>query len=254
MNVLNLLVSLGLPSAIIAMAAMAYLFKEKYENISKASLIIAISLAALLGVYQLVGLIFGRDVSIKTNPGNFSALTINDRVQPAVISVYKGSKVIKKDTFLASDSAQVAARPLKLSYFDSSRFSVLAGQYAQGLLSFQILRDNGWRPATTFGDRSGETPRYWFTHKVFVGNEIELGDTGDSGVLSLKFLAIKDNRAQVRLSLQGQSKPTPRSVGILNKGLEPQDFEGLPTFYIAVREANFSKNWAAFSVFQYRGY
>jgi len=253
MDILKLLVSLGLPTAIIAMAAIAYLFKDKFEKISKAALIIAVSLAALLGVYQLVSLITGKDISVSATPKNFSAMTLAGRIQPANLTVYKGNNSVANKTYAAIDSIGFSARPLTLAYHDSNRFTVTYGAFGQGVLNYQTLRDNGWRPSTEVV-AAAETPRYWFTHKVFVGQEIELGDSGDSGILSIKFLSIKDHRAQIRLSLKGHSRPKPRSVGILNKGLEAQDFEGLPTFYIAVREANFGENWAAFSIFQYRGY
>ena len=253
MDVFKLLVGLGLPSAIIAMAAIAYLFKDKYEKVSKASLIIAISLGALLGLYQLVALITGKDVSLLVRQDNFSAITFDGRVQAAQVNVYKGDKLIKSKSFAAFDSTTFSKRPLSLSYADSSRFHIMSGPFAQGQLSFQVLRDIGWRPATVVISRV-DAPRYWFTYKVYVGNEFDLGDTGDSGILRLKFLAIKDDRAEIRLILKGRAKPMPRTVGILNKGLSAQDFDGLPTFYIAVREANFAENWAAFSVFQYRGY
>lgn len=254
MEILKLLASLGLPSAIVAMAIIAYLFKDKYDKISKASLVVAISLAGLLGVYQLVALIVGKDVIVSAKPENFSAINSEGRISPAEIRVLKGDNVVKKKTFAAFDSLSIANRSLTLNYADSSRFRVMSGAFAQGVLNYQVLRDNGWRPGSEV-QRGSQTPRYWFTHKVFVGgDEVMLGDTGDAGTLSLKFFAIKNDRAQVRLILKGQSKPTPRSVGILNKGVEAQDFEGLPTFYIAVREANFSEKWAAFSIFQYRGY
>lgn len=253
MDVLKLLVSLGLPTAIIAMAAIAFLFKDKFEKEAKAALIIAVALAALLGLYQLLALITGKDIAVSSTPTNFSAMTADGRVQAAKLTVYKGNKTVAKKTFAALDSAGFSVRPLTLAFGDSNRFQVKYGSFGQGVLNFQILRDNGWRPSSEAVSKA-ETPRYWFTHKVFVGQEIELGDTGDSGILSIKFLSIKDHRAQVRLSLKGRGKPVPRSVGIVNKGLEAQDFKGLPTFYIAVREANFSENWAAFSVFQYRGY
>jgi len=253
MDILKLLVSLGLPTAIIAMAAIAYLFKDKFEKVSKAALIIAVALAALLGLYQLLALVTGKDISIAATPRNFSAMTLDGRIQPADIVVYKGDKALANKTYAAFDSIGFSTRPLTLAFHDSNRFQVTYGAFGQGILNFQTLRNNGWRPSTE-AVATAETPRYWFTHKVFVGQEIELGDTGDSGILSIKFLSIKDHRAKVRLSLKGRDKPLPHSVGILNKGLEAQDFEGLPTFYIAVREANFGENWAAFSVFQYRGY
>ena len=254
MDVLKILVGLGLPSAIIAMAAIAYLFKDNYDKISEASLIMAISLAALLGLYQLVALITGRDISIAVQPANFSAITADGKIHSAEVQVYKGDKAVKREIFAAIDSVAFSNRLLTLGFADSSRFRVIKGAFAQGMLNFQVLRDNGWRPGTEV-PQTGQTPRYWFTHKVYVdGDDVVLGDTGDSGILSLKFFAIKENRAEVRLILKGRDKPRPRSVGILNKGLGAQDFEGLPTFYIAVREANFSENWAAFSVFQYRGY
>ncbi len=253
MDVIKVLISLGLPTAIIAMAAISFLFKDKFEKLARAALIIAISLAALLGVYQLIALVTGKDVSIAATPKNFSAITEMGRMAPAKVTVFKGDKQLVSKTFAAFDSAEFATRPLTLEFYDSTRFSVMSGPYVQGSLNHQVLRDNGWRPATQVV-APGETPRYWFTHKVYVGQEIELGDTGDSGVLGIRFLAIKDNKAVVRLNLQGHGRPVPRSVGIPNKGLGSQDFEGLPTFYIAVREANFAEKWAAFSVFQYRGY
>jgi hypothetical protein len=254
MDILKILVGLGLPSAIIAMAAIAFLFKDKYDKVSKASLILSISLAGLLGLYQLIALITGRDISVVVQPNNFSAITADGRIHPVDVMVHKGDKVVKKVTYSAFDSVSFSNRLLTLGFADSNRFKVMNGAFSQGRLNFHVLRDNGWRPGNEV-PQEGRTPRYWFTHKVYVdGDDVVLGDTGDSGILSLKFFAIKDNRAQVRLILKGRDKPRPRSVGILNKGLGAQDFEGLPSFYIAVREANFSENWAAFSVFQYRGY
>ena len=253
MDILKLLVSLGLPTAIIAMAAIAFLCKDKFERISKAALIIAVSLAALLGVYQLLTLITGKDIAVASTPKDFSAMTQNGELKPAEIKIYKGNQTIAAKTYSAFDSSSFSVRPLNLVYYDSTRFHVIYNTFGQGVLNYQTLRDNGWRPSNEATGKS-ESPRYWFTHKVFVGQEIELGDTESSGVLSIKFISIKDHRARIRLSLKGRGKPMPRSVGIVNKGLEAQDFEGLPTFYIAVREANFSESWAAFSVFQYRGY
>ncbi|GAH48392.1 unnamed protein product, partial [marine sediment metagenome] len=117
-----------------------------------------------------------------------------------------------------------------------------------GVINFQTLRNTGWRPAAE--TRESTDPLFWYTYKVFIGQKQFLGDS-EYGRLSVKLYKISD-KAEVGLQLEGHDDPIPKTISVPNKRVGKQDFPGLPTFYIAVREANFEEGWVAFSIFTTR--
>ncbi|MGH8678192.1 MAG: hypothetical protein ACREUQ_07575, partial [Burkholderiales bacterium] len=120
-----------------------------------------------------------------------------------------------------------------------------------GQLNRERLLDVGWRPATECDDAEAGDPKFWSTHRVYLGREHNLGKTR-YGVLKLNAKRFTgEGKAVVTLSLEGHEAPLPKDVAIANKGLGVQSFADVPEFYIAVREADFTVDppWAAFSVF-----
>ncbi|MBN1480299.1 hypothetical protein EH223_20125 [candidate division KSB1 bacterium] len=253
MDAIELLAKLGLPSAIVAMVIISYIFKDKFEKLTKISLGIAIGLAALFGIIQIVAWTSGKDVALKYSPTEFYALSRAGEPVELNVFVKKSGNTIKADTIASIDPESFENRIIVLDSTTGEKFALLYEGHQQGTLSYEELRSNGWRQAFDLGP-GDQQANYWFTHKVYVGDPAPLGKTSDAGDLEIRLKAIRDNQAIVTLALKGGGRPKPPEVGIENKKIGIQDFSGIPTFYIAVREANFKEQWAAFSVFQYRGY
>ncbi len=248
MDALELLTKLGLPSAIIAMVIISFIFKDKFEKLARITLTVALVLMAIVGISQLVAWMSGKDVSVSYSPQHFYAVSLTGEPVELKVSVKKGGTTIVADSIPSLGTDLFKARTLTMEKLDSTRMAILHNNYAQGTLNTAELRNSGWVPSFEAGDAH---PNYWFTHKVYVGDKIRVGNAPNGGELSLAFLSIRENKAFVRLAIKGSEKPRPDKVGIKNKEVGAQDFQNMPTFHIAVREANFAEKWAAFSIFQY---
>lgn len=253
MDAIQFLAKLGLPSAIVAMVIISYIFKDKFEKLTKISLGIAIGLAALIGLIQVFTWISGKDVTLSYSPSEFYALSRAGEPVELNVVVKKSDKTIKADTVASIDPASFVNRIIALDSVAGQKFALFYERFQQGTLSFDELRSHGWKQAADTGPGDAHAT-YWFTYKVYVGEPAPLGKTSDAGDLQILLKGIRNNQAIVTLILKGSRQPKPSEIGIENKKIGTQDFPGLPTFYIAVREANFEEQWAAFSVFQYRGY
>lgn len=251
MGTLELLANLGLPSAIVAMVLIAYLFRSEFSKLSKVAIIISIFLASVFGVVQLIMFTIGEDVQIVLAPEQIYAITPKGSPTDLRISALRGGKELQSKEILAPDARSYQTRLLSLALFEeSNRFAVKYNGNQLGLLNFQMLRDKGWRPAYDPGANADGEPRFWYTYKIFPGQDpVALGDT-ENGRLTIKLHQIT-NKVEVSLNLEGHKKPIPERLYLANKAVGMQDFEGLPTYYVVVREADFGgdKPWAAFSVF-----
>jgi hypothetical protein len=248
-DALELLTKLGLPSAIIALVVISFIFKDKFEKLARMTLTVAIVLMAIIGITQLVAWISGKDVTVTYSPKQFYAVSLSGEAVDLKVSVKKGGATLVADSVLSLDLHAFEARTLTVEHLDEAKLSVRHNDHQQGTVTYSELRNSGWIKANEAGADSH--PNYWFTHKVYVGETIRLGKAQNAGEMSLSFLSIHDNKAFVKLAMKGSEKPRPETVGIQNKQVGSQDFQNMPTFHIAVREANFAEKWAAFSVLQY---
>ncbi len=250
MDALELLTKLGLPSAIIALVIISFIFKDKFEKLARITLTVAVVLMAIIGITQLVAWISGKDVSVSYSPNQFYALSLSGEPVELSVSVRKGGATIVADSIPSLGADSFKARVLTVERLDDQKLSVSHNDYQQGTLNNIELRNSGWIKANEVMNTESN-PNYWFTHKVYVGDKIQLGKVPNAGEMSLSFLSIHDNKAFLKLAIKGSNNPRPEQVGIQNKQVGSQDFSNMPTFHIAVREANFAEKWAAFSVFQY---
>lgn len=255
MDIIQVLAKIGLPSAIVAMVIIAFLFKDQFEKWAKIAIIIAIVLAAMIGAIQVYQLFTGKDISVIFEPDEYFAISRNGSPIETQVIVKQGGKIIATKTRAALDSNHFATRPFTLQQVlpNSKNYELYYEGNQQGILTSYELQKMGW--IMSGENKTSGTPRYWFTHKVFIGQTHNLGDTGKYGELLITFDKIKENKAIVFLSLSGRGKPIPAKIAIENKQVGHQDFVEIPTLYIAVREADFRENednpkpWAAFSVF-----
>ncbi len=246
---LELLVSLGLPSATIAMVLIALLFKRDHSKIAAWAGWAAVGLVAVIGIGQLVQIWRG-DVTIEMSPNDAVALDNSGRPVELEITVRRAGRILETITLKTIADDRYETRSLAVTG-NEDRLSVLYENQPIGVLRRERLTDVGWRPAAECGSPGAGDPRFWSTHRVFVGREHNLGTTR-YGILRLQAKRFtQDGKAVVALSLEGHDAPIPKDVPIANKGLGIQSFANVPDFYIAVREADFTVDppWAAFSVF-----
>lgn len=257
MDLIQILANLGLPSAIVCMVIIAWLFRKQFERWAKRAVVLAIILALFLGLIQLANLIIKKNISIICTPEDFYTLSRKGKPQEVKLQVQRGEKTIATKKISALDEQSYKSRLFSLKRPvnpNLEKYLVMYESNQQGELNYMQLTNIGWKPTyQTGGDV--ETPRYWFTHKVFLGQTHNFGDTGQFGELKITFEDIRDKKAVVYLILSSRGTPFPEKVDIANKQVSHQDFAELPTFYIAVREADFRVNeenpreWAAFSIF-----
>lgn len=248
-GLLNLLVGLGLPSAIVAMVLIALVFRRDHKKLSVVAAAVAVALGTLLGVIQLADYVRG-DLEIQTSPADATAVMADGKPIDFDISVLRGGRVVKTQQIPQRAVTELEQRALGLDHLDSA-FRVSYAGSPLGRIGDDRVRDLGWRPVAECRETEAGAPQFWSTYRVYVGREHRLGQTAD-GVLRLqakRFTA--DGHAVLTLRLDGHDAPDPPEVSIPNKGLSTQTFPGVGDFYIAVREADFTgpQPWAAFSVF-----
>jgi hypothetical protein len=222
MSTIELLTKLGLPSAIIGIVLIAITFRRTHLKISAAAAAMAVFLVFLLGVVQLVHTVTDGDITIALAPADAHVLTANG---PASLKI----AVVRGD--------------------DSVRTSTIARMSDE---SFErVLLDLGFRRAEKLEPPRGTLPRYWSTNRVYAGQTYRVGET-EYGLLQLRATQFTESGdAFVTLELVGRGRPIPEHLEIKNKQLDAQTFAGLPEFWVAVREADFTgkRPWAAFSIF-----
>jgi hypothetical protein len=251
MRAIEILTNIGLPSAIIGMIVIAFLFRKEYKKIVKAALIIALILATLLGVAQII---YHFNLKVDRIPHNVYAIATGGNPVELKIEVKVGDKILKSDIITKPDSVEYENRPLKVINNDLDNQCFNIGYYGNqvGRVFYDELTSQGWRKFTG----TSETPRFWTSYRIYLGKSHDLKQC-EYGKLSIKFYSVKsvikegkeEGVAEVSLFIEGRETPNPATVLIQNKGVGQQDFVELPTFYIAIREANFTEGWIAVNIY-----
>lgn len=215
------LASLGLPSAFVGMVLIALIFKPTHQKVSTVAAIMAVFLVGVYSFIQLSEAWSGEDLTISVLPDGAQAF---DSTGPIALDI----AVSRGDTSLTAISiAQPSA-----DNFDNS------------------LRNLGWKPAVECLAPT-RLPSFWSTNRVHAGQTQRVGQT-DFGLLRIGAQQFTDKgEAVVALELLGSDLPVPDQLAIKNKGIGVQSFQGLPEFFVAVREADFQATppWAAFTIF-----
>ena len=248
-QILEMFISLGLPSAVIAMVLIALLFKRDHPPISAWAGWSAIGLVAVIGIAQLVAIVRGK-IDIEIDPAAVFAFDKQGRPVDLEVTVKRAGTTLETTTIGKIDDSEYADRNLTLNAQDEW-LSVIFHDQQVGRLTREKLGDVGWHPASDCSGPDAGEPQFWSTNRVHVGQEHKLGKTR-YGILKLvakRFTG--DGKAVVTLDLEGGKEPLPKQLEIANKGLGVQSFSEVPEFYVAVREADFTVDppWAAFSVF-----
>jgi hypothetical protein len=248
-QILETLVSLGLPSAVVAMVLIALIFKRDHAQVSMWAGWSAIGLVGVMGVAQLVEVSRG-EISVDVTPGNVYAFDMSGQPVALEVAVTRAGSTIETFTVDKIPEGQYSSRRLSLGTGDDG-LSVRFQERKIGRLTSGQLSDAGWRSATDCDNRDEGQPKFWATNRVHVGQSHKLGRTpyGMLKLVAKRFTG--DGKAVVTLHLEGHQEPLPQQLEIANKGLGVQSFAEVPEFYIAVREADFTVDppWAAFSVF-----
>lgn len=248
-HTLDILVSLGLPSAIVAMVLIALIFKRDHAKISTSAGWSAIGLVGILGIGQVVEIWRGQ-VSIDIAPSNVYAFDdIGHPVEVAITAERAGS-TLESVTIKEIPDSQYADRSLALGPGDDG-LTVMYHDQPIGKLNRRRLVDVGWQPGAECNNGDAGDPKFWSTHRVYVGRPHHLGNTRYGALKLIAKSFTGDGKAVVTLGLEGHESPIPNALAIANKGLGIQSFSAVPEFYIAVREADFTVDppWAAFNVF-----
>jgi len=222
MTTLELLTKLGLPSALVGMVLIAVVFKRSHVRISAAAAGMAVFLVFVVGVIQLVHTVTDRDIEIALAPHEFYALTAT------------GPETLKIAVVRGQDSVRTST----IARVSDTNFE-------------QILSDLGFKRPETIPLKRDTLPHYWSTNRVYAGQTYRVGET-EYGLLRLRATQFTETGdAIVTLELVGRDRPIPEHLEIKNKQLDAQTFTGLPEFWVAVREADFTgpRPWAAFSIF-----
>ena len=246
---LELLVSVGLPTAVVAMVLIALVFKKDHSRIATWAGWAAVALVAVFGIGQLVEIWRGK-VQVEVVPKDASGFDSAGRPVDLEVRVRRGGRDLDSVTIPGMSQSLYEQRSLSAARSDSG-LAVVFQQQPIGVLRRERLLDVGWHPATECGGAEIGDPKFWFTHRVYAGREHSLGATR-YGMLKLRAIRFtQDGKAIVSLRLEGHETPIPMEIAIANKGLGIQSFADVPEFYIAVREADFTVDppWAAFSVF-----
>ena len=186
-----------------------------------------------------------------TEPKKIYAITSKGKSTDLTIRIMREGNLLESLILEKPDQDSYEGRLLSLSLTGNEQDRKFAAKYEGnqlGVINFQTLRNTGWRPAAE--TRESTDPLFWYTYKVFIGQKQFLGES-EYGRLSVELYKISD-KAEVGLQLEGHDDPIPKTISVPNKRVGKQDFPGLPTFYIAVREANFEEGWVAFSIFTTR--
>ena len=251
MELLQLLAKLGLPSAIVAMVIITVIFHKRFPKLSVIAGAISIFLATTLGIIQIGLYVTGSDIVIMTEPKKVYAITSKGKPTDLTIQIMREGNLLDSLILEKPNQNSYEGRLLSLFLTENKRDEKFAVKYEGnqlGVINFQALRNSGWHPSAE--TRESRDPLFWYTYKVFIGQKQFLGES-EYGRLSIKLHKVSD-KAEVGLQLEGHDDPIPNRISISSKGVGKQDFPGLPTFYIAVREANFKEGWAAFSIFTTR--
>ncbi len=250
MELLQFLAELGLPSAIVGMVTIAWLFRKQSPIWANVAVGISIFLAAIFGIIQIVVLFTGSDIKITTTPKNVYAITPRGKPTDLMIQIKRQGSLLDSMMLRKPSVNSYEDRMLSLSLITNKQSRKFAATYEGnqlGVINFQMLRNKGWHSSTEIG---GGNPLSWSTYRVYIGQEVTLGET-EHGQLKIILHKVSD-KAVVSLKIEGKEEPIPKSVSVPNKGVDSQDFPDLPTYYIVVREADFKKGWAAFNVFTIR--
>lgn len=243
------LADLGVPSAIIALVAIA-IFLKTHSLISKLAASSAVLLAIALGAAQLGPSIleFFRPIRIETEPELWHGLTPAGRPTDVLVKAIRGEELIKDEVEYASfDRKNFARRKLRLSAFpgDHSQYAAHYNDTVIGRVQSSELRHVGWMPKYD----AGANNTIWSTKRVYVGDVILLGRSA-LGNLELRILRYAaDGTAHVALRLNERAA-RPEIVKIKNKSFEIQTFLGIHEHLIIVLEADFTveEPWAKFAV------
>lgn len=243
MTALELLTNIGLPSAIVGLVIIAFIFRYQYKRLVKAALIIALVLAALIGLAQVI---YHFNIKVDREPENAYAMTTKGEPVDLKIDVRVGDKILKSETIARPDKSEYEGRSLKIIDNNLKDEYFVIGYYGNqvGYIYYDELHNQGWRKV----NGTPGTPKFWSTYRIYAGQSQEL-EGCEYGRLAIKFYAVNEGKAEVSLLLEGSGEPVPPRVLISNKGVGQQDFAGLPTFYIAIREADFADGWIAVGVF-----
>lgn len=245
MELLQLLAKLGLPSAIVGMVIIAIVFRKQSQNLANIAVGISIFLGACFGAIQIYNLVTGSDIEIVINPEDVYTVTRYGEPTDLNIQIKRQGTLLDSLILRKPNLDIYENRILSLSRIkQDSKFAAEYNSNKLGVINFQMLRNQGWHLSTEI---KGKNALSWSTNRVYTGQEATLGET-EHGLLKITIHKISD-KAEVSLKIEGKEDPIPKTVSIPNKGVDTQDFPELPTYYIAVREANFKNGWAAFNVF-----
>lgn len=248
-GLLQVLISMGLPAAIVGMVIVALVFRREHPTVSRWAAFAAVGLFSALGIIEVVDRATARDLTITITPSDAAGSSQAGLPTEIEVSVNRGSTSLKKQPIRAVPAEAYRSRPLTVAQ-GGRGLAVMYENLQIGTLDRARLNDAGWRLAEECGTSGGQ-PRFWHTGRIYAGQNPRLGDSfyGKLRLRALRFAG--DGQAVVTLTLEGRDPPMPLEIPIKNKGLGVQSFSEVADFYIAVREADFTTTqpWASFSVF-----
>ncbi|MGH8678398.1 MAG: hypothetical protein ACREUQ_08630, partial [Burkholderiales bacterium] len=143
---LELLISLGLPSAIVAMVMIALVFKRDHPKIAAWAGWAAIGLVGVIGIGQLVAIWRG-NVSVDLAPKDVFAFNAAGHPIELEITVKRAGSTLQTAKIDKIPDSSYAARHLTLGRGDDG-LAVMFEDQPIGRLNRERLIDVGWRPAT----------------------------------------------------------------------------------------------------------
>lgn len=250
---LKVLTSLGLPTAIIALAVLAWAFRKAQPWFTKIALGLLLVLVAPLGAIELYQRLNPPDLDLSVTPERWYAFNNEGEPVDVHIEITGARADISKDF----QGQNVFREGLRLTRNpEGTGYAVqFGGDLLLGPVSTSSVRSAGLVPVEEASGQVGSTfqpQKIWQTGRVYLHQApVDLGDSS-YGRLSLDVFGYHGNgTASISLDLPGGGSFGPDTLFIANKQVEMQTLGGREEFLILVREANFqlgASSWAAFTV------
>lgn len=252
-TILKILTSLGLPTAIVALALLAWLFRKIQPWFTTVALILFLVLVAPLGAIELYQRLNPPDLDLKITPERWYAFNREGEPVDVHAEIVGARANIARDFHgenIFHDGLRLARNSEGSGYTIQFGNNTLLGPvstssiHSAGLVSADEVPSSNNSPF--------QPQKVWQTGRVYLQQSPVILGESTYGTLSLNVFGYHgDGTASVSLDFPAGGTFAPDTVKIANKGLDTQTLGGHEEFLILVREADFrggASSWAAFTV------
>ena len=251
-SVVQILTSLGLPAAIIALAVLAWAFRQNQGWFTKSALALLLVLMAPLGAIELYQKFNPPDLDLEVSPDRWHAFDRSGSpvdVQVEIVGTHASIRREFPGQNIFRDGLRLTQDPQGTGYHVRFGDQILGPLNSQSVdMVCRPHQEDPLLPPSSSSDFS----RVWEKKRAYLNQSpVPLGQS-TLGTLDLQLHSYnEDGTASVTLLLDSAPIFSPDTLRLSNKSVESLSLRGGEEFLVVVREADFRRgknSWASFLI------